>query len=547
MLVSYLLTCSFMSRAVSAGDYRDILITYLGTGPATAMLLDAHGRTAAEIDAKIYDIYQGNNFHLFWIKDGKPGTRAEAIRDVLRDAGSQGLVPADYFTEEIDHYWNGSGPGALVRLDVFLTMGMMRYVADQHEGREAPSRINPELFAGARSVKVNWPALWKSAFEALDMKAFMQAQAPPFLQYQALVNALANYREIEQGGGWPAVPEGKTLKSGMTDERIPIIRKRLLTEGYLTSDNADRMDIPVFDTDLENAVKKFQSRHNLSPDGIIGKQTLAAMNIPVEQKIQQIVINMERYRWLDRSIIGERLVAVNIAGFEALAGRPGHFTVKTPVIVGKKYHMTPVFNDTIKYVVFNPYWNVPPSIARNEILPKLRKDPHYTAGKNMRIFRGWGPDAPEVDPASIDWSKVSKREMNRYHVRQDPGPDNALGCLKLVFPNKYSVYLHDTPAHSLFRHEQRAFSHGCIRMDRPKVMAAWVLGGREKGWSVERINEIVASRKRQVVVLKKPVPIYILYRTTYVDTDGGNLYFYDDIYGRDKLLIKALPGKPDAG
>lgn len=160
----------------------------------------------------------------------------------------------------------------------------------------------------------------------------------------------------------------------------------------------------------------------------------------------------------------------------------------------------------------------------------------------MRIFQGWDPDAPEVDATTIDWSKVSKKDMNRYRVRQDPGPENALGTLKLVFPNKYNVYLHDTPARGLFSQRQRAFSHGCIRMGRPAEMAAWVLGGEEKGWSLDRINEIVASRKRQVFVLEQPIPILILYRTAFVNPEDDMLYFYEDLYGRDQLLEKALFG-----
>ena len=228
---------------------------------------------------------------------------------------------------------------------------------------------------------------------------------------------------------------------------------------------------------------------------------------------------------------------------EAVADQPGAFDVRMPVIVGKTYHETPVFSDTIKYVVFNPYWNLTPSIARNETLPKLKNDSHYLKKHNMRIFKGWGPDAPELDATTIDWSKVSKRDMNRYRVRQDPGPNNALGTLKLVFPNEYNVYLHNTPAHGLFKREKRAFSHGCIRMDRPAEMAAWVLGGEEKGWSLARVNEIIAGRKRQVAVLEQPVSVYILYRTVYVNLEDNTLFFYEDIYGRDKLLAKALFGE----
>ena len=234
------------------------------------------------------------------------------------------------------------------------------------------------------------------------------------------------------------------------------------------------------------------------------------------------------------------MVAVNIASFEALAGKPGKFDVEMPVIVGKQYHETPIFNDTIKYVVFNPYWNLTTSIIRNETLPKLQKDSHYLEKHDMQIFLGWGEDAPELDATTIDWSKVTRQAMGKYRVRQKPGPNNALGTLKLVFPNAYNVYLHDTPVHSLFKREKRTFSHGCIRMDRPAEMAAFVLGGEERGWSVERINKIIKSRERQVVVLDKPMPVYILYRTAYINPEDNTISFYEDVYGRDKLLAKAL-------
>ena len=508
-------------------------------GPATYLNINVHGKNAADIDKRLTEIYYGNELQPFWIEDGKPGPRAADILAVLEDAESQGLEPASYFVDKIHQYWGSQDTAGLVRLDILLTLGMMRYVADQHEGRIEPREVDPELFATARDVEVDWDALRQMAFEAPDMKAFLDQQAPPFLQYRELQKKLAEYRALAAKGGWPSISAGETLKPGMENPRVNMVRKRLAVTGDLAPEN---MDSAVFDTALEEAVKRFQQRHNLTPDGAVGKQTLAAMNVPVETRIDQIVINMERYRWLKRTLMGDRLVAVNIAGFEAVAGKPGKFDVTMPVIVGKTYHETPVFSDTIKYVVFNPYWNLTPSIASNETLPKLKKDSHYLKKHNMRIFKGWGPDAPELDATKIDWSKVSKKDMNRYRVRQDPGPDNALGTVKLVFPNKYNVYLHDTPAHGLFKKEQRAFSHGCIRMDRPAEMAAWVLGGEEKGWSLARVNEIIAGRKRQVVVLDQPVPVYILYRTAFVNPEDHTLYFYEDVYGRDKLLAKALLG-----
>ena len=531
-----LIFCSAPSNAVSENTYQNVFIEHLEMGPATYLNINAHGKIAADIDKRLTEIYHGNKLQPFWIKDGKPSLRAADILAVLKDAESHGLNPASYFVDKIDQYWDSKDTAGLVRLDILLTMGMMRYVADQREGRMEPRTLDPKLFAGARDVEVDWDILKKTAFEAPDMKAFLAQQAPTFQQYSELQKKLIEYRALAAKGGWPSIPAGKVLKPGMDDQRIKTIRKRLVSTEELTIEN---IDSAVFDTALGEAIKGFQKRHNLNPDGVIGNETLAAMNVPVSSRIDQIIINMERYRWLKR-LRDDSLVVVNIAGFEAAAGKPGKFDIMMPVIVGKAYHKTPVFSDTIKYVDFNPFWNVPNSIARNEMLPKLQKNPDYLGTKNMRIFLGWDPDSPELDPTTIDWSNVSKKDMNRYRIRQDPGPNNALGTLKIIFPNKYNVYLHDTPSHGLFKQERRAFSHGCIRMGRPAEMAALVLGGEEKGWSVARVNEIVASRKRQVVSLDQPMSVYILYRTAFVNPEDHALYFYEDIYGRDQLLEKAL-------
>jgi murein L,D-transpeptidase YcbB/YkuD len=528
--------CFVHSNAASKNSYQNVFIEHLEMGPATYLNIDAHGKTAADIDSRLTELYHNNALRPFWIIDGQLSQRAADVLSVLEDAKRYGLDPADYLVDKIHRYWGSSDTAGLVRLDILLTLGMMRYVADQREGRMEPRKVDPVLFDSARDVVVDWDALKKQAFAAPDMKSFLDQQAPPFLQYRKLQDKLAEYRVLAVKGGWPSIPAGNALKPGMEDQRVKTVRKRLVVTGELQPEN---MDNAVFDTVLAEAIKRFQKRHNLKPDGVVGNQTLAAMNVPVSVRIKQIIINMERYRWLKRRT-RDRLVAVNIAGFEAFAGKPGTIDLKMPVIVGKKYHKTPVFSDTIKYVVFNPYWNVPPSIARNEILLKLKKNPHYLEKHNMRIFQGWGPDAPELDATTIDWSKVSKKNMNRYRIRQDPGPKNALGTLKLVFPNKYNVYLHDTPSHGLFKRERRAFSHGCIRMDRPAEMASWVLGGEEKGWGLARINEIVASRKRHVAVLDQRIPVYILYRTAFVNPEDNMLYFYKDIYGRDTLLEKAL-------
>ena len=522
-----------------ASGLKGTVIGYLELGPAKHLQVNAHGMTAAEIDERIIRIYRENDFQPFWLQNGKPSHRAIVVRSVLENADRHGLKPSSYLVGNIQQFWNNTDAPGLVQLDILITLGMMLYVADQREGRIAPFLANPELFATARDVKVNWNEVREQALNATDMQAFLEQQAPPYFQYQQLLNKLAEYRQIAARGGWPSIPIGETLKPGMQDPRIPIIRKRLSVTGELGS---GELDNPMFDAELAAAVKKFQKRHNLAQDGIVGQQTSAVLNVPISFRIAQIVINMERYRWMNR-VLDERGVFVNIAGFEAFGGEPGNMEVEMPVIVGKTYHETPVFSDTIKYIVINPYWNLTPSIAYHETLPKLKTDPHYLEKHKMRIFEGWGENAPELDATTIDWSNVTRQQMNRYRVRQDPGPENALGTLKLVFPNKFNVYLHDTPAHDLFKRDRRAFSHGCIRMANPAEMAAFVLGGQEKGWTVERIKEIVKSQKRQVVKLEKPMPVHILYRTAYINPADDNIHFFEDIYGRDTILAAALFNK----
>jgi murein L,D-transpeptidase YcbB/YkuD len=294
-----------------------------------------------------------------------------------------------------------------------------------------------------------------------------------------------------------------------------------------------------YDEKTVAGVKRFQTRHSLAADGVIGRETVSSMNVPVDRRIRQILINMERYRWLNTSE-AERVLAVNIAHFRILGIKNGSLEIAMPAIVGKTYHETPVFSDTIKYIVINPYWNIPNSIAKNEMLPKLKKNPNYLKEKNIRLLNGWDPDAKEVDSTTLDWKSMGEEDIVRYRLRQDPGPNNALGTIKFIFPNKYNVYLHDTPAHSLFQQRKRAFSHGCIRVSKPAELASYVLGGEKEGWGIEKIKQIIAGGERTVARPAKPYPIYILYRTVTVDPDSGEINFFPDVYGRDALLEKAL-------
>jgi murein L,D-transpeptidase YcbB/YkuD len=295
----------------------------------------------------------------------------------------------------------------------------------------------------------------------------------------------------------------------------------------------------AYDEALAEAVRRFQRHHGLDPDGVLGQDTLAALNVPVGQRIRQLVINMESWRWVARDH-GDWWLAVNIPAFKLEALRGGKVDLSMSVIVGDEFHMTPVFSDRLRYVELNPYWNVPLSIAQKEMLPKLRKDPSYLKKERIRMFEGWDDGTDEVDSTAVDWAKVEPDGMGRWRLRQDSGPDNSLGTVAFIFPNAYDVFLHDTPARGLFGLPQRAFSHGCIRVSGAQALAVYVLGGQDKGWTEERVRSLVAGGQNQIVHLEPSLPVYILYNTAVVDPESREVYFYRDIYGRDALLEKAI-------
>ena len=522
--------------AIEAEEFRVEFIELLEFKPAKYLGVETYGRDSQTIDQKLSQFYHKNDLQPFWVNADGPGKRARQIHDALLFADKEGLDPKRYFIDRIEKYWDSTDAAGILRLDVLLSLGLMSYVADLREGRVEPFKLDPELFATARDFELNWDDLRQQVLAAQDMKAFLDSQAPPFTQYRKLKTALMKYREIKANGGWESFSEGEILKPGMEDERMPLIRKRLAVTGDLTTDS---MGGTGYDEKTVEGVKRFQTRHSLVADGVIGRETVSSMNVSVDRRIRQILINMERYRWLNTPET-ERVLAVNIAHFRILGIKNGSLEIDMPAIVGKEYHETPVFSDTIKYIVINPYWNIPNSIAKNEMLPKLKKNPNYLKEKNIRLLNGWDPDAKEIDSTTLDWKSMGEKDIVRYRLRQDPGPNNALGTIKFMFPNKYSVYLHDTPARSLFQQRKRAFSHGCIRVSKPAELASYVLGGDEEGWGIEQIKQIIAGGKRTVARPAKPYPIYILYRTVTVDSDSGEINFIPDVYGRDALLEKAL-------
>lgn len=513
------------------------LMDLLNNDPAAQ--LDIHGRRlpANDISRELLSKYseQSSGFSPLWVSDQGPGERARVALEILSNADREGLNSADYKVEQIRALWSGHDVQKLARLEVLLSYAVAAYAADAREGRADPAKLDPGLFASARDVRIDPVELAVAAVNAPDLTDFMNRQAPASLQYKRLREVLPRYREFEREGGWQPVEGGETLRAGMRSPRLVAVRERLRVSGDLNT-NSD--DPGIYDQALETAVRRFQTRFHLDVDGAIGKRTVAAMNISAAELVQRIIINMERWRWLNADLGNKRLL-VNIAGFELAGAEEENVQIRMPVIVGREYHKTPVFSGNIRYMEINPYWNIPVSIAQKEMYPKLLKNPYYLRGRQIRVFAGWGPNAPEIDSASIDWHRVGSRGMRRFRLRQDPGNRNSLGRIKFMFPNQYDVYLHDTPTHSLFKRSRRAFSHGCIRVSRPLQLASYLLGGDDRGWPVSRIRKIVDSGKRKVIKLDDPLPVHLIYRTASVDEDGV-VYFSDDVYGRDKLLAKAL-------
>jgi murein L,D-transpeptidase YcbB/YkuD len=353
-----------------------------------------------------------------------------------------------------------------------------------------------------------------------------------------LQKALATYRDIEIAGGWTTIPDGPVLKPGMVDARVALLRERLARTGDLSP--KARGDGEVFNDELVVAVKRFQRRHGLDVDGVAGPATLSALNVPVSRRIRQIVVNLERWRWLPQAL-GEYHVIVNIADFHLDCVEKGDTVHAGRVIVGRDYRRTPVFSDELSYIVFNPNWEVPNLIAVEDILPIVRKDPSYLERMGFDVLRGWGADEKRYDAASIDWKAVTKDNFP-YRLRQKPGTTNALGRMKLMFPNRFSVYLHDTPARELFGKTERTFSSGCIRVERPIELATWLLSG-DAAFDERGIRALLESGETRTVRLPRRVPIHLLYWTSWVDATG-TVYFRRDIYGRDARLDAALRQDP---
>lgn len=497
--------------------------------------------------AVLPSFYSHRDFRPAWVTAEGPGPLAKQLVDSLREADDDGLRPDAYHLKRIEELMvetklelTASQPTRaekLADLDLLLTDAFLFFGSHLSNGCVNPETLHSGWFL--KNHHVDLLEALESALLQKDIEAVLNKLRPQHAGYAALKGALARYRERMALGGWVCVPEGSNLKRGDRDPRVAALRARLNVPVRSVSSHENISDL--FDAALERAVLGFQIRHGLDVDGVVGPATLAALNVRVEDRLRQIKLNMERWRWLPHDF-GKRYILVNIANFQLDMIENDESILKMRVIVGKKYRQTPVFNGRMTYMELNPYWHIPPQIAKEDILPEIQKDFRYLDKQKIRIFENWQAGAIELDPASIEWSRIAPADLSFKFV-QDPGPLNALGRLKFMFPNRFSVYIHDTPARGFFKHAKRSFSSGCIRIEKPIELAEYLLKDNPKSTRKELVKTIDGTETR-IVTLVEPICVQIVYLTAWVDEDGETVHFRDDVYDQDKPLYQALLERP---
>jgi len=502
---------SALARTIKNG----LSAAYYGARPDTR---------AHEEAQRLYFLYGERHFEPIWLTQRADGAvtfspAAAKIIALFQDAATQGLDPADYLTPSIDAARLSGGGVELATLETAFSAATMRYADHLHNGRIDPQSVS--VLLDVKRKPIDEAALLERLAKSKDPAAILMELEPQHREFQALKSALANFAKTDAARPLP-IGDGPVLRPGNSDSRLPAIRARL----KLTASTSQ-----LYDELTVDAIKAFQEGQGLEVDGIIGPATIAALNGGAATRREDIIANMERWRWMP-SDLGDFTVFVNIPEFRLSILRNGQEEYTTRVVVGTTKNQTPVFSDNIRHVVVNPYWNVPSSIIRGEIAPAVLRNPGYTDSNNMDLLYNGSP----VSPWQVDWSQVSASNFP-FRVRQRPGAGNALGQIKFLFPNKHDVYLHDTPSKSLFSRSYRAFSHGCVRVQNPMEFAD-ALMANEPNISRASLESMFGPSERWVNP-QKQIPVHIAYFTLRVDEDG-TIRSFGDVYGHNENLIAAM-------
>jgi L,D-transpeptidase YcbB len=526
-----------LGQALSAQGQNE-LISLIKSGE----LADLRWPNFVDYRDQVLTFYEAGAYILAWVVNNEPTPQASVLVELFKAAAESGLNPEDYDASRWDDRvarLRAPSEDGQVHFDLALTVCAMRYVSDLHVGRVNPQHFKFGLDVGPKRYDLTEFLRYQVVYSG-DVKSAMAAVEPRYAGYGRLKSALDAYLKLAaQGDGEPVPVPAKTVRPGDSYSGMPQLVARLNQLGDTVPDNSKEFagGASLYQGGVVDAVKLFQGRHGFEPDGFIGKSTVAALNVPLRVRVQQIQFALERYRWIpDR--FPQPPIIVNIPEFRlrTMIRQPGAVPLDMAVVVGKAYHhRTPVFADSMRYVIFRPYWEVPPSIAQAELIPKISRNAHYAAANNFIVVDRAGE---VVADGAVSGAVLGGLRSGEYRIRQKPGPKNSLGLIKFIFPNSYNVYMHGTPATQLFSRSRRDFSHGCIRVENPAALAKWVLRNNPE-WTEDRIDAAMNGSETIQVDLAHPIPVLILYSTAVVEPNGQMHFFYD-VYGYDTELRQVL-------
>lgn len=569
-LAAALAAVASCGRAESPGQTQDTRTLEIEAGVPEAIKAQLSTRPAflandpesQRLWKAVHTFYEKRDFAPAWIDGRRPTEELDELLEKLQAADREGLDSAMYGGPAlVAHRQNANGrrfsrdafqKNDVDDVDVWSTWAFMAYASDLADGVTDPKKITGTW--GMRPTPIDPIKVLNAALDSGDIKAAIEGVAPQHPEYVALKKALVDYQDMAQKGGWQPLPKNIKLKPGATHAAVPALRKRLAITHDFTGSADDAST--AYDDSLVGAVKLFQLRHGLAEDGVVAGGTLEALNVPVSKRIQQIQLNMERWRWLPRDL-GKYHARVNIPEYRLDLWEGDKIALTMRTVVGAQDNKTPIFADKMEYIVFSPYWNVPPGIASEETLPAVQADAGYLERNNLEVV---GTSGEVLDPYSVDFSNPGS-----FRFRQKPGTSNSLGLVKFMFPNQHNVYLHDTPADALFKQPVRALSHGCVRVEQPTRLARYMLRDKSE-WTEERIDAAMRAGKETHVKLSTPVPVYLLYMTARASHEDNAVHFRPDVYGYDtqhsrsydqrlsalqqrsaSLIDRLSPGAPSAG
>ena len=480
--------------------------------------------------------YSGRDYQPVWLQSDSISALHDVALDFIAAAEAEGLDSHDYLLHQLRQMRFNQLAAVPYELEFHTTRALLMLAEDLRQGQLSANDVDPDWYIPQPSFDpVNY------LLDAVASSRFQQSltDLPPKIpSYQLLKQALAKYRDlVARQVTWTRIPVVSVIRPNTSHPVISLVRTRI-TEAYHTHGTAEynlsAIHSENYDDELVNAIKSFQLQHGLNADGIIGKNTRRALNMTPAEKVRRLRLNMERLRWLPRNL-GDRYLLVNIAGFQLAAVEQDQQVFDMRIIVGRNYRSTPSFSSYISHMILNPYWNIPASIAREDLLPRQQKDPAFFASQGIKVYSGYDYSQASIDPDTVDWPAITKGFP--YVLRQDPGAKNALGVIKFMLPNPFSIYLHDTPDKSLFQKEIRTFSSGCIRLEQPMALADFIMEGNR---TQTELTAQIKTGRTATVSLSEPTPIYIVYLTVWVDGQR-QIHYSPDTYGRDKRVLSSVP------